>query len=78
MIATGLLEQRKSAGPLSRRCIDALLELTDRYRLEARKRGDTELAQVLEQVPRHGARSFGKLYSLSGFSTTACGWRELP
>lgn len=58
VIATGLLEQRKSAGPLSRRCIDALLELTDRYRLEARKRGDTELAQVLEQVPRHGARSF--------------------
>lgn len=58
VIATGLLEQRKSADPLSRRCIDALLELTDRYRLEAQKRGNTELAQVLEQVPRHGARSF--------------------
>lgn len=58
VIATGLLEQRKSADHLSRRCIDALLELTDRYRLEAQKRGNRELAQVLDQVPRRGARSF--------------------
>lgn len=58
VIRTGLLERRMSADEYSRRSIDALLGLTDRYRALALAQGDTELAQVLARVPRYGARNF--------------------
>lgn len=38
--------------------IDALCALADAYRDEARRLGLSEIAERLEQVPRHGARTF--------------------
>lgn len=57
-ISVGLLEMRKGADAYGKRMIDAILELTDRYRAEAEKQGKTELAAVLKRVPRYGAASF--------------------
>ena len=53
----GTQEQREFAQALTE-SIDAILDLSDRYRLAALDAGDTELAAVLERVPRYGARSF--------------------
>lgn len=58
VIRTGLWERRAGADAYSRRSIDALLGLTDRYRAQALAAGDTELAAVLARVPRYGARNF--------------------
>lgn len=57
-IKVGLLEKRKSADEYGKRVIDSIIELSDRYREEAEKQGKTELAKVLERVPRYGATSF--------------------
>lgn len=57
-LSAGLLELRKNADEYGKRAIDAIIRLSDRYRAEAEKQGKTELAHVLEQVPRYGARSF--------------------
>lgn len=57
-LSAGLLELRKNADKYGKRAIDAIIRLSDRYRAEAEKQGKTELAHVLEQVPRYGARSF--------------------
>lgn len=38
--------------------IDAVLDLTDRYAGEARRIGNAGVAEVLDQVPRHPARTF--------------------
>lgn len=57
-IKVGLLEKRKSADEYGKRVIDAIIALADRYREEAQKQGKTELAKVLERVPRYGATSF--------------------
>lgn len=57
-INVGLLEKRKSADEYGKRVIDAIIDLADRYREEAEKQGKTELAKVLECVPRYGATSF--------------------
>ena len=43
---------------MEKRVIDAIFDLTDRYRAEAEKQGKGELAKVLECVPRYGATSF--------------------
>ncbi len=42
----------------ARRSIDAVLDLSERYRSEAEKQGNHSAAAVLEQVPRYGATSF--------------------
>ena len=55
-LSAGLLELRKNADEYGKRAIDAIIRLSDRYRAEAEKQGKTELAHVLEQVPRYGAR----------------------
>lgn len=57
-ISAGLLELHKNADEYGKRMIDAVLNLSDRYRAEAEKQGKTELAQVLKKVPRYGATSF--------------------
>lgn len=58
VIRLGLLEVHKSADEYGKRMIDAIIQLSDRYREEAVKEGKTELAKVLERVPRYGATSF--------------------
>lgn len=58
IIQTGLEEKRKTADADSIRCIDALMNLANRYRLQAEKEGKIEIAEVLKQVPRYGARNF--------------------
>ena len=42
----------------ARLCIGAVLALVERYRAEAEKRGLSEIAATLAQVPRKGARTF--------------------
>lgn len=58
VIKEGLLERRKNADEYGRRVIDAIIDLSDRYKAEAEKHGITELVKVLERVPRYGAQSF--------------------
>ena len=58
VIASGLEAVRASADAHSRRAIDAILDLTDRYRAAALAAGRADIAAVLQQVPRHGARTF--------------------
>ena len=58
VIASGLEAIRNSADAYGRRAIDALLGLTDRYRAAAIAAGRNDLAAVLAQVPRYGARTF--------------------
>lgn len=57
-IRVGLLELQTSADEYGKRVIDAILDLSDRYRREAEKQGKTALAAVLKRVPRYGATSF--------------------
>ena len=56
-IRCGLLEKRKTADEYAKRIIDAIIDLSDRYKEEAQKQGKTELAKVLERVPRYGAET---------------------
>lgn len=58
VIAQGLLAQRAAADCRQRRCIDALIDLCDRYLQEAICCGREDLARVFTQVPRYGARNF--------------------
>lgn len=58
VIKEGLLEKTKTADEYGKRVIDAVIELSDRYREAAIKAGRTEVAKVLERVPRYGAESF--------------------
>lgn len=58
IIGAGLMAVRDSADEYGKRVIDAIIDLTDRYKEQAVAEGKTELAQVLERVPRFGATSF--------------------
>ena len=58
VIREGLLARRESVDAYGQRIIDALLGLTDRYRAEALRQGKTDLAAILEHVPRYGAVHF--------------------
>ncbi len=57
-IQSGLLAVRARADGYGRRMIDALIGLCDRYRAEAERLGRDDVAAVLTQVPRYGARNF--------------------
>lgn len=57
-IAVGLLEIQKNADEYGKRVIDAIFDLSDRYKNEAEKQGRTDIVNVLERVPRYGATSF--------------------
>ena len=58
VIKSGLLEVRKNADEYGKRVIDSIINLSDRYKEEAKKQGKKELARVLERVPKYGATSF--------------------
>lgn len=59
-IKEGLLEKRKDADEYGKRVIDAIIDLSDRYRDEAERQGKTEIAKILSRVPRYGATSFAE------------------
>lgn len=58
IIAEGLLKQRETADEYSRRSIDAIIDLADRYKAEAQKQGRDDIEKTLERVPRYGATNF--------------------
>ena len=58
IIKIGLLEARKTADEYSRRSIDAIISLADRYKDEAARQGREDIVSVLNRVPRHGATNF--------------------
>ena len=60
----GLLFYRDRGDANSRRMIDALVELTDRYRAAAAGQGLDDVVAVLERVPRYGARTFREALQL--------------
>ena len=55
IIKIGLLEARKTADEYSRRSIDAIIGLADRYKEEAAKQGRDDIVATLNRVPRYGA-----------------------
>ena len=55
IISIGLLEARKTADEYSRRSIDAIIALADRYKAEAEKQGRDDIVATLNRVPRYGA-----------------------
>ncbi len=57
-IKAGLLEKKKTADEYGKRVIDALLDLSERYKEEAKKQGREDIAKVLERVPAYGATTF--------------------
>lgn len=57
-IAVGLLKKRETADEYGRRAIDSIISLSDKYLEEAKRQGREDLASVLTQVPRYGARNF--------------------
>ncbi len=57
-IRLGLLELKKDADEYGVRMIDAIIALSDKYRDKAIEEGKTDIADVLSQVPRYGARNF--------------------
>ncbi len=58
VIRVGLLAKREEADEYGKRVIDAIIDLADRYRVQAIAEGKAELAAVLTRVPRYGATSF--------------------
>ncbi len=58
VIKNGLLAERESADEYSRRSIDAIINLVDRYKEEAKKQGRNDIVEVLDRVPRYGAENF--------------------
>lgn len=58
VLRDGLLPLREKADPWGKRSIDAILDLTERYRLAALETGREDIAETLSQVPAHGARNF--------------------
>lgn len=57
-ISTGLLKKREEADEYSRRAIDNIIALSDKYLEEAKKQGREDLVEILTQVPRYPARNF--------------------
>lgn len=57
-IEKGLLEKRKTADDFGKRAIDNIILLSDKYLAEAKRIGRTDIAEVLQQVPRYPARNF--------------------
>lgn len=57
-ISCGLLAKRETADEYGKRVIDAVIGLSDRYREEAKRVGRSDIAAVLDVVPRYGATSF--------------------
>ncbi len=58
VIKSGLLAFREGASEYTKKAIDLIIDLSDRYKAEAVRVGRGDIAEVLEQVPRYGARNF--------------------
>lgn len=58
VIKDGLLMRRETADEYGKRVIDAIISLSDRYKEEAQRQGKSDIAKVLERVPRYGATNF--------------------
>lgn len=58
ILSAGLLKIREKADRTGQRAIDAVLNLTDRYRAAAEAQGRRDLAAVLKRVPRYAPQSF--------------------
>lgn len=58
ILEKGLLFFRKNADKYSCEMIDALIDLTDRYAMEAENQGKMDVVETLKKVPRYGATSF--------------------
>ena len=58
VIKNGLLARYGEADEYGKRCIDAIIGLSDRYREEAKTKGRDDIAAVLERIPRYGATNF--------------------
>lgn len=58
VLQNGLEPLYAHADEYSRRSMDALLALTERYRQAALEAGRADMAETLAQVPRYGARTF--------------------
>lgn len=58
VIRVGLQALYDDADEYGKRIINAILNLTERYKAEAVKEGRDDLAKVLERVPRYGATNF--------------------
>ena len=58
VLQNGLEPLYAQADEYSRRAMDALLALVERYRLAALDAGRDDIAKTLAQVPRYGARTF--------------------
>ena len=60
----GLLALHEEADEYGKRSIDAIIELADRYKEEAKRAGRDDIAAVLERVPRYGATNFREALQL--------------
>ena len=58
VLKNGLLSLKAGVNEYTCRCINALLELVERYRAAAMEQGLSEIAETLSRVPAYGARSF--------------------
>lgn len=58
IIKDGLLKRAETADDYGKREIAAIIDLSDRYRQEAKRQGREDIAKSLENVPRYGAKNF--------------------
>ena len=58
LIAMGLEAVRETVDAYGKREIDAIFDLCDRYRVEAERTGRADVAEILKNVPRQGAKTF--------------------
>ncbi len=58
IIRDGLLAHREKGDSYLAREIDAVIDLADRYKAESERIGRQDVAEILERVPRYGARTF--------------------
>ena len=58
VIKEGLLAKYETADEYGKRCIDAIINLSDRYKEEAEKQGRDDIVKTLDRVPRYGATNF--------------------
>ena len=58
VIRDGLLKRAEMADEYGKRQINSIIELSDRYRMEAEKQGRNDIVEVFNRVPRYGATNF--------------------
>ena len=58
VLKKGLLSLKDGADEYSKRSIDAIVSLADRYAMEAERVGNETVENTLKRVPRYGATSF--------------------